>query len=157
MSISYLRNKIVLEILWWIFTALICLLLFLPFYIYEIDFPYFNYNIFFVIASITITRWIFQLKHSFIAHQLILKFILMFASVVILLQAYKGVNLLNLHNAEYGYYFLFEHLELNVRYRLADYVNWQFFFFGIATIAASIVLPFRLLVSIFRVYNMGKE
>lgn len=157
MANKYLLTKIRLELLWWLFTALIVVIVYLPLYINEIDFPYKIYNWAFIILAITITRLIFQLKHSFIAFNLVLKLLLMFLSVVVLMQAYRGISLLNIFNDENGYYYMFEHLPLEERYKMAAYVNWQYFLFGIAASIASIIFPFRLLISIFRVKNRGEE
>jgi hypothetical protein len=157
MARKYLYTKIRLELLWWLFTALVLIIVYLPMYINEIEFPHKYYNWAFIILSITITRFIFQLKHTFIAFNLALKLLLMFLSVVVFLQAYKGINLLNVFNDENGYFHLFEHLPLEKRYDMAAYVNWQYFIFGIATAIAAIVFPFRLLISIFRVKNRGEE
>ena len=157
MSRKYLYTKIQLELLWWLFTGLVLTILYLPLLIHDIRFPFLGYNAFFVISAISITRWIFQLRHSFIAYSLPLKFLLMFASVVIIMLSYRGISLLNIYNDENGYYALFNHLDLNTRYRMAAYVNWEFMFFGIAASLAALLFPFRLLVSIWRVKNRGTE
>ena len=157
MKNKYLLTKIQLEVLWWLFTALIVFIVYLPLVINKIDFPYKYYNWAFIILAITFTRLIFQLKHSFLAFNLVLKFIFMFASVVVLMQAYRGISLLNIFNDDNGYYMLFEHLPLEQRYSLAAYANWQYFFFGVAASIASLIFPFRLLISIFRVKNRGEE
>jgi hypothetical protein len=157
MSNKYLYTKIRLELFWWLFTFLVLVIVYLPLYINEIDFPFKYYNWAFIVLSITITRLIFQLKHSFIAFNLVLKMILMFLSVLVFMQAYRGIGLMNIFNDEQGYFYLFEHLPLEKRYDLAAYLNWQYFIFAFATAVASIVFPFRLLISIFRVYNRGEE
>lgn len=157
MANKYLYTKIRLELLWWLFTILVVVIVYLPITLNQIDFPYQYHNWAFIILSITISRLIFQLRHSFLAHNLVLKMLFMFLSVVVFMQAYRGVSLLNIFNDENGYYHIFEHLPLEKRYRMAAYVNWQFFLFGIATMVASILFPFRLLISIFRVKNRGTE
>jgi hypothetical protein len=157
MGNKYLYTKIRLELLWWAFTAILILILYLPLYINNIDFPFKYYNWAFIALAVTITRLIFQLKHSFLAYKLALKLLFMFLSVVVVLQVIKGISMLNLFNDENGYYFLFEHLPLEKRYQMAAYVNWQYFLFGIAAAIAAVIFPFRLLVSIFRVTNRGEE
>lgn len=157
MSHKYLYTKIRLELLWWLFTMLVVVIVYLPLYINEIDFPFKYYNWAFIVLSISITRFIFQLKHSFIAYNLVLKMLLMFLSVVVFMQAYRGIGLMNIFNNERGYFHLFEHLPLEKRYDIAAYVNWQYFMFAIATAVASVLFPIRLLISIFRVYNRGEE
>jgi hypothetical protein len=157
MSNKYLYTKIRLELFWWLFTGLMVVMVYLPMAIHDIDFPYKYYNWAFIILAITITRLIFQLRHSFLAFNLVLKLLLMFASVVVFMQAYRGIGLLNIFNDERGYYFLFEHLPLDLRYRMAAYVNGQYFLFGIASMVAAIAFPIRLLISIFRVHNRGGE
>jgi len=154
---NYLRNKILLELLWWLFTLFIILIIYFPIYLNGIKFPFFYYNLFFIISSITFIRLIFQMKFSFMAHNLVLKFLLMFGSVVVLMLAYRGIGLYNIFKDENGFYSLFEHLSLEKRYTMAAYVNWQYFFFGVAAMVSAIVMPFRLLISIFRVRNIGAE
>jgi len=132
-------------------------LVFSPFYIYNISFPYFYYNLFFIIIAFHFTRWIFSIKYSFCAHLLPLKLLTLFLSVAVFMLAYRGINMYQLFIDENGYYFLFEQLKLEQRYKLAFYVNSQYFFFGVWTMVSSIVFPFILIRSIWRVRNKGQE
>ena len=129
----------------------------IPIYINQVEFPFYEYNVFFILSAVTFSRLLFQIKHSFLAHQLVLKFLFMFLAVVVFMLAYRGINLYNIFIDEKGHYFLVEHLPLEKRYSLAKYINWEFFFFGIASIVSAVIMPFRLLVSIFRVKNYGEE
>jgi len=150
-------NKLLLEFLWWIFTAVLILILLFPLYKNNIDFPFYDYNVFFIIIAITFTRLIFQLKHTFVSFNIIIKFLLMFFSVVVIMLVFRGLSLYNIFIDERGPYYLFEHLPLSKRYTLSAFVKWEYFFFGITGFVASVILPFRLLISVFRVKNRGTE
>lgn len=157
MTNQIFRYKLLLEVLWILLSGILCTLVFLPFYIFSISFPFFYYNFFFIIASFHLTRWIFAIKYSFFAHQVYLKILTIFISIAVFLLAYRGMNLYQLFIDENGYYFLFEHLELDLRYKLAFFVNSQYFFFGVWTMISSLAFPFILIRSIWRVRNIGEE
>ncbi|HAY70590.1 MAG TPA: hypothetical protein DCX89_01745 [Saprospirales bacterium] len=124
---------------------------------YKISFPYLYFNIFYIFASVHITRWIFFLKYSFFAHLTFLKIFTIFLSIAAFLYAYRGINIYQLFLDENGYYYLFDHLKLNLRYKLAYFVNAQYFFFGIWTMLCSLVFPIVLIRSISKVRNTGEE
>ncbi|HHH55170.1 MAG TPA: hypothetical protein ENK91_16025 [Bacteroidetes bacterium] len=58
---------------------------------------------------------------------------------------------------ENGKYINLQHLSLKKQYSIADYIFGEYIFVGIAAIIASIILPIRLLISIWRVHNKGHE
>jgi hypothetical protein len=157
MTYQIFRYKLLLEVLWMLLSGIFCTLFFLPFFIYNISFPFFDYNFFYIMASFHLTRWIFAIRYSFFAHQVYLKILTIFISIAVFLLAYRGMNLYQLFIDENGYYHLFEHLELTLRYKLAFFINSQFFFFGVWTMVSSLVFPFILIRSIWRVRNIGEE
>jgi len=57
----------------------------------------------------------------------------------------------------FGIYKSLEKLDLDKQYFLGDYIQNQYLFFGVAALVSSIIIPFRMLISVFRVYNKGHE
>jgi len=157
MSAQIFKFKLLIEFLWWLISFLVLAVIMVTLYRYKISFPYLYFNIFYIFASVHITRWIFSLKYSFFAHLTFLKIFTIFLSIAAFLLAYRGINIYQLYIDENGYYFLFDHLQLDLRYKLAYFVNAQYFFFGIWTMLSSLVFPFVLIRSISKVKNTGEE
>ena len=157
MSAQIFRYKLLVEILWWLLSCIILTIFLLPYHLYHIPFPYLYFNIFFILCSFHITRYIFSIKYSFFAHLSFLKILSIFLSIAAFLFAYRGINIYQIFIDENGYYFLFDHLKLNLRYKMAFFVNSQYFFFGVWTMVSSLVFPVILIRSISRVRNTGQE
>ena len=62
-----------LEIIWWIFTLILAAGILYPILREVDDYPFLVINIIFVIVFVTFTRYIFLLKHTFLAKQQLIK------------------------------------------------------------------------------------
>ncbi len=56
-----------------------------------------------------------------------------------------------------GIYKSVEQFKLDKQYFLGEYIQDQYMFFGVAAFVTSAIIPIRMLVSVFRVYNKGHE
>lgn len=153
--------KLQLEIIWWIVTAIITFLLVSPIINNMLDYQFLYSNIIFIIIFITYTRYFFLLKHTFLARAQILKFVLIFASIPLVFklvefifayQDFLDTEGLNTFDAYFR-----EGLDIKARERLLAYMSREFLFFGVGSVIAAVILPFRLLISFWRVYNKSKK
>jgi len=151
-----MRNKIVLELVWWIATAIIVILVLLPIlnYVGE-DYPYYTSNIFFIALFITFTRYIFLLKHTFIAKQRVLKLILIFLPIPLFF--YSIDALFNFQNfVDQGEHIkMLSHLNPDTAIDISKYIKYQFIFFGTGAMLVLFLLPVRMIISIWRSMNKG--
>jgi len=56
---------------------------------------------------------------------------------------------------EQGLQTLVEHLNVNAQTRLMNYMKSEMIFFGVGAIISGLILPFRMLISLWRVRNRG--
>jgi heme/copper-type cytochrome/quinol oxidase subunit 2 len=142
-----LKLKIQLELVWWVFSSIVLLFVTYPIFSTLKSYDFWISNILFVLIFVTYSRHIFFLKHSFLAQQQVFKFILIFASIPLI---FKSVEWL----------FDYQHFiqtDGNEKLKTVNYISSQYMFFAVATVISAIILPFRLLISYWRVYNKHKE
>lgn len=144
-----------LEILWWGVTALVVGAVLYPVWTETSGYPFYAMNIVFVVAMITLTRYIFLLKHTFIAHWLLVKIALIFVSIPVVFLLVQELNYFQTYIDENGFDpFIREVVTSNQR-SLARYIQSQMLFFGVGSIIAGFTFPMRMLISVWRQYNKG--
>jgi len=99
-----------LEIIWWIFTIVACVIVILPIFTKVPNYPFYLYNIIFVVVSITYTRYIFLLKHTPIARSLVFKIIILATAVPVTVLLIDGVSEFQRLMDENGYEAFLGHL-----------------------------------------------
>ena len=153
--------KLKLELIWWVISAIIVFMVCLPIMNAMDRFDFWISNIIFILVFITYFRHIFFLQHSFLAYWQPVKFILIFASIPLIFKSVEWVfNFQDFLQTE-GQQILNSQFKagvsVNEKLRIINYLNTQYLFFGVAAVISAIVLPFRLLISYWRVYNkLGK-
>lgn len=146
-----------LEVFWWLFTASIAFLVVLPILLNVKGFPFLWSNIAFIVAFITLTRYIFLLKYTWLARREVFKVIFFFLCIPILFFTIQEVNLFQTYLDENGVEALVgQQFPYTKRAALGKYVHSEMLLFGIGTILAGVIFPFRLLISVWRGRNTGK-
>ena len=69
--------KITLELVWWVITAIVVWIVLQPIHKAMYVWPFEWTNVMFVVVLITLTRYIFLLKHTLISKRQVLKIVLM--------------------------------------------------------------------------------
>lgn len=142
-----------LEIIWWIFTVVAVVVVLLPIFSRVPDYPFYISNIIFVVVAITYTRYIFLLKHTPIARSIVVKVIILATAVPVTVLLIDGVSEFQRLMDENGYEAFLGHLMPDSLSSLGKYIRSQFFFFGVTGVICSIILPIRMIISIWRVKN----
>ncbi len=70
---------------------------------------------------------------------------------------YMAMNEFIDYYQSFGIYKSLEEFNLDKQYFLGKYIQNQYLFFGVAAFVTSVILPIRMLISVFRVYNRGHE
>ncbi len=78
-------------------------------------------------------------------------------AIFVAIYSYMALNDFIDFYQEYGIYAYLQHLPLKKQYSLGDYIFGEYIFFGVLAVISSILLPIRLLISVWRVYNKGHE
>lgn len=151
MNETRLRRK--LELIWWCFTLIAVVAVLLPVWLQTQDYPFYLPNALYIIIFITFTRYAFFLKHTFIAHMLWPKFVILAFSVILVFIILMSLGDFSNHLEEKGLQTVVDHLPISRQYSVLRYIQTQMIFFGIASAMSAVLLPVRMLISIFRMYN----
>jgi hypothetical protein len=144
-----------LELLWWVLTALIVWAVLFPIHKAMRVWPFEGWNIAFVVVVVTFTRYIFLLKHTFLARLQEVKvalIILMFPFTFFLIEAVNGFMV---YIEENTWEDLTGHLPLADKHAIEGYIWTEMLFFGVGSFIAAPALAVRLMLSVWRTRNRG--
>lgn len=144
-----------LELIWWVITAIVVWTILYPVYKAMHVWPYEGWNIAFVVVSITLTRYIFLLRHTFLAWQQEVKvglLLLMFPLTFIMVDALNDFMVYIEENTWDG---LTGHLPPPDKRAIEDYMWTEMLFFGVGSCIAPPVFAARLFISVWRTRNRG--
>lgn len=152
-----MNNKLILnlELLWWIITLIVLVIVLLPIYTTADFYPFYKYNILFVIVFITLTRYIFFLKHTFLAHRMYLKAAVGFVFIPFTFYLIKGLQEFQVYNDEIGLQEFYSTLDFAKQKMMMKYNRAEYFLFGTGSVITAILFPMRMILSIWRNYNKG--
>ncbi len=144
-----------LEIIWWILTGFAVAAVLYPISKAMYVWPYRGWNIAFVIITITLTRYTFLLKHTFLAWQQEIKtglLVLMFPLTFVMV---NELSAFMLFIEEHTWEPLTGHLPAGDKRAIEDYIWAEMLVFGVGSCLAPPVFAARLMLSIWRTRNRG--
>lgn len=144
-----------LELLWWLVTFLILAGVLYPIYRSEVTYPFWVSNAAFLVAFITLARYIFLLKHTFLAYWQVGKVIVFALSIPLFIYLFTQMTTFQLYLEEVGLEAIFVNMPMDEQGRMIRYVRNEMLFFGTASIIAALIMPFRMLISFWRTHNRG--
>ena len=149
-----------LEIVWWIVTAIVAYFVISPILQNFSSFKFLWLNIFYIAIVVTYTRHIFLLKHSYLANApyrfkvgMIFFSIPLIAFVVQMLWGFQ--DYMDGGGRAEIFDFLKTAISTSEQEELYDYIYTEMYFFGIGSIIVGLVLPLRMVLSIWRGMNRG--
>lgn len=149
------RLLLVLELLWWIVTAIVVFAVLYPIQKAMHVWPFQTWNIVFVVTLITLTRTIFLLPHTFLAKRQEVKVFLILAMFPFVFYLIGGFNGFLTYVEENTFETLTGHLPAADKKSIENYLWNEMLFFGAGSIIAAPVLAGRLFLSIWRLRNRG--
>jgi dipeptide/tripeptide permease len=151
-----LKKTLELEIYWWLFSGLVAALILVPVFLNTNTFAFYLSNLIFVIAFLTLARYIFLLPYTWIARKEMAKVVVVFLCIPIVFFAIQELNLFQTFLDENGVEALVgADIPLEKRNSLSKYIHSEMLLFAVGTIISGILLPFRLLLSVWRGRNTG--
>lgn len=144
-----------LELIFWVFTAIITAVVLLPILTSVENYPFLFINIVYIVAAVTVTRYLFLLRHTFLARRQHLKVAVFFLFIPFIFYLIQELNHFQVFLDEEGLDAVVGNLPYEQRNNMMDYIRNQMILFGVASIVASVALPFRLLASVWRLRNRG--
>lgn len=150
-----LSNLFTLELVWWLFTAVLVVGILYPILSQLDNYPFLLINGVFIIIFVTFTRYIFLLRYTFLAHEKVYKAILIALSIPIVFYLVNQMNIFQAYIGEEGMETFMPLLSFEEREPLMTYIRNEMLLFGMGSIIAAAVLPFRMVMSIWRNHNIG--
>jgi len=144
-----------LELLWWVITAGIVLIVLYPIHKAMNVWIFERYNIFFVVTLVTVTRYIFLLKHTLIAKRQVFKIVIMLAMFPLVFMLVDNLHNFMVSIENYTWDPLTGHLPPAQKKSIESYLWVEMLFFGAGSIFAAPVLAVRLFMSVWRTRNYG--
>jgi len=152
-----LWSKLLMEVLWWCITAVVVWIVVQPLWKDFVKYDFVYDSIINIVVFITATRYLFTLKYTFLAKAQVAKFIIIFLAIPLCFyltqEFFAYQDFLDQEGTVEFQAFWRPGIQTDQLYDAIDYTTKQISFFGVGAILSSILLPFRLLISYWRVYN----
>lgn len=144
-----------LELTWWLVTAILVFGLLYPIYKLRPEFPFWVPNFTYIVVFVTFARYIFLLRHTFLGYAQKAKVAVLFLCLPLAFYLITSLYHFQTYSNEFGLEDLFDDLSLEGQTAIVRYVRSEMLFFGVASILTTIAMPFRMLVSYWRMHNHG--
>lgn len=151
-----LNRMLQLELLWWVLSLAVTALIMLPIAIYTQGYPFWVPNVVYILTFLTFTRYLFLLRFSFFAHLTWFKLLLLFACIPIAFFLIQELNTFQVfvdYNETEDLVGLLPYATME---SMRAYIYNEYLLFGVGSIICTVLLPFRLVISIWRSRNTGK-
>jgi hypothetical protein len=148
-------HKAFAELLWWIFTAILILIVIFPIKEHKIDFPFYAQNALLIFLFVTFSRFIFFLPISYLSRRKWIMLAIILLSPLFFFVASTALGDFRNFMDEQGLQSLVDHLHVTRQTWIMRYIKHEMIFFGVGSIITGILLPFRLIISLWRMRNKG--
>lgn len=150
-----IKRKFLLELVWWVITALMTILVILPVIQNSNDYPFIFSNALFIVVFITLVRYIFFLKYTLIAKQQYVKLVLIFLCIPLVFTLVSHLNYFVTYIDENSVDSFLKEMPQVKANRISSYLKTEMLLFGVGSVISGAVFPFRLLRSIWKYRNRG--
>ena len=152
-----MNSKWSFSLISWIISIVIAVIVMIPIYSQIGDqYGFYFENIAFILIFLTFSRWIFLTKHHWFSHTDWFKVFFVFAVIPILLYVVDNLWDFQRFMDEDGISSIMDNLSANKQSSLSKYIKAEMTFFWAGAFVASLVLPLRMLNSMWRVRHRGK-
>ncbi len=151
-----MKNKLSLELIGWVITAVIIVLVLLPIYS-KIGgaFPFYLQNIALIVIAVTFSRYIFLLKHHWPSTHKWYKVALIFIPIPIFLYLVGIFYDFQAFSDERGITSILTGMGHEEQMSLAKYIRTEMVLFWSAAFLANAYMPIRMIISLWRKINKG--
>ncbi len=144
-----------MELIWWLVTAILVAAILYPILKYTDEYPFLSLNIIYIIVFVTFSRHIFLLKHTALANAHLVKVAIILLSVPIIAYLIGGINFFQTYIDENGMDSFLSSNSVLSEEQIGSFIRNELILFGVGSVIAAIVLPFRLVISLWRWKNRG--
>lgn len=144
---------ILLELVWWVATAVITIGVLYPIWQSTVDYPFWKPNIIAIVAAVTITRYIFLTDFTFLSKWKYFKVGLVSITLPIVFLLIQNLSDFQAYLDEEGLDHVLKNLDGSTKDSMFSYIRSQMLFFGTASIIAGILMPIKLTKSVWKNFN----
>ena len=155
MSSSSSATPVLYELFWWAFTLVLAGLILLPIYTQTPNFLYFVANAVYIIVAVTLTRYLFFLKISWLRDHLLVQGILSILLIPLIFWMVQYFNSFIRFFDNNGPDVLVKNLSKDTAGIMKGYLQAEYRFFGVWAIMAALFTPLRLLYNVWVRYRAG--
>jgi len=156
MSTEITQRKILLEIIGWVITAVVIILVLLPIYTSIGDrYPFYMENIAFIVVAITFGRYIFLLKHHWLSAAKWIKILFIFLPIPLFFYLMGWFYDFQAYSDEVGLGAMLTDLSYVSQNNLGKYIRAEMILFWSAAFLANLYMPIRMIMSLWREINKG--
>lgn len=149
-------QKLRLELLWWLLTGLFLVLVLAPIYLYAEGYPFWRTNIIYIVTFVTVVRYIFLLPTTLLAKMQWLKVALICVTIPAAFMIIQELNRFQVFLDYNEPEALVGLLPIETSRAMVKYVRSEFILFGVGSVIALAILPFRMIRSVWRYRNTGQ-
>ncbi|MCB0661198.1 MAG: hypothetical protein KDC24_00550 [Saprospiraceae bacterium] len=149
------KELLTIEMVWWLITAIITIAFLIPIWQNISNYPFWTENVIFIVVFITYARLIFLTRYSFLAHNIRLKFIFIAITVPVVFLLINELNQFQTFLDENGPSSIVGKRPLQEELSMISYIHKQIMFFATASIISAVIMPFTMVVSIWKNHNKG--
>lgn len=148
-----MKNKIYLEVVSILITLVLLVFILFPVAEYYGEgYRFYTSNILFIIVFLTYTRYIFLLKYTFLADLKWFKVVLVFLSIPLILYGVDRLLEFQSYLDEVGFVDISGN-DIDEASKMATYTKSQYVFFNSAALIVLVIMPFRMIMSVWRIVN----
>lgn len=152
-----MNSKLSFSIISWVISIVIAVFVMAPIYTQIGDqYDFYIENIAFILIFLTFSRWIFLTKHHWFSHTDWFKVFFIFAVIPILLYIIDNLWDFQRFMDEDGIKSIMENLSVDKQSSLSKYLKAEMTFFWAGAFVSTIILPLRMINSMWRVRHRGK-
>lgn len=151
------KSSYTLELIFWLITAVITFGVLLPILINFNSFPFLWRNILIIVIAINYTRYTFLWRHTIFAKSNIVRGLILLGTIPLVFFMIQSLNTFQTHLDDGGYDVFMDLLKNPLadegKKGMLQYIRSEFVFFSVAAISAGVVMPIRIIISIWRTKN----
>lgn len=144
-----------LELIWWLFTGVLLIGVLYPIISRITNYPFLWINCIYIIVFITLTRYIFLLKHTFLGNRQILKAIIIILSIPLTFYLISELNYFQTYLDEKGIDSFLQEVSYENRPKIGSFIRNEMILFGVGSIIVAVLFPMRMILSLWRWKNRG--
>ena len=152
---NQLTNKVTFELAWWLVTAIICYIIYYTNASSFAPYPFLKVNMIFIVTFITVTRYVFLLRHTPIASSRNLMIAMIFVSVPLFLYILNEYRAFKMFWDDGKLLSFLVSDDFDAKMKAANFFRKQMMFFSIGSMLAIFIFPFTLVKAIWRKHNKG--